>query len=443
MSLSIPHSNFSWFSSDFSIAGCLGRGLAEVNQDIRDVFQTKFSATLDTNISYVSPYGSDSDDGSNWAHSFLTASHSVRNGNSGTTALFPGVYDPSDFRYTDTGGNKPKKIIAPFGGVTLQHLGDNLSSVTWTANGTYGNVWQTTLSTANVPLRVLITTILDQYGKPQPLPIYSSLVDVSSSSFGWYYNSSTKILYVRIQSNNIESYKSNLKAIYGDSSGDMRTLLYGTVSYWENINFNGYISLLNASGQTTPQFWGKNCTFNYGNTHSLLNEGGYSYIQGCTAYRQAADGANYNTTNSVVAHGLEVNFNSYMAGDIDTYGAAQTLNPQGTSPAKNASSNHDSYVIRVNGNYSDCFGPNIADTSTSYSWNLGCYAGYNVLPANSIPSTPRYGILNQANTSWSHGCVSTRQDGGFNSDSSATSYQYNCLGTNYATNSGTFSTYTP
>jgi hypothetical protein len=237
--------------------------------------------------------------------------------------------------------------------------------------------------------------------------------------------------------------KSLLDIVYGDSSGDARTLLYSTTSYWEGITFYGYISVLNAAGQAVPQFWAKNCTFAYGPTHSLLVEGGYAYTQDCSSKYSAADGANYNTVNSIVARGAEINFKTYYAGDVLTYGTAMTMNPQGAGANKNGSSNHDSYVVRVNGEHYDCYGPNIADTATSYSWNLGVKAGYNAIAANSIPSNPRYGILNQGNNAWNDGCSVTGADAGFNSDGSAVVRMFNCQGTRSATAGGVFSSYVP
>lgn len=156
-----------------------------------------------------------------------------------------------------------------------------------------------------------------------------------------------------------------------------------------------------------------------------------------------ADGANYNTTNGTTSQGVEINFTTQFAGDVDTYGTAQTANPQGNGQNKNGSSNHSGYVVRVNGIHLDPFGPNIADTATSYSWNLGVQAGYSQLTVNGIPSVPRYGILNQGNNAWLDGCAATGNDAGFNSDSSANVRVFNCFGTQAATASGTFTAYIP
>lgn len=439
-----PHANFNWFTSLFTVAQCQGPGRAMLAQDIADVFQNTWGLFIGGTVSYVKMTGSDANDGSNWGNAFLTLAKALRNTTGGVIYIWPGTYDLSDFRYTDSYGDHPKKIIAPFGGVTLRVAGDDVSAATWTANGTFGNVWQTTLATTNKPIRLLVKNALDRFGEPTPIPQYADLASTNNSTFGWYYDTATRIIYVRFGSENVNTTsKTNLQAVYGDTTPDNRTLLYSTTSYWENITFWGYISVLRAVGQAIPQFWAKNCAFKYGATHSVLCEGGYSYTQDCRSHRTAADGANYNIVNGATSQGVEINYKTEFCGDVDTYGQSQALNPQGNGQNKNGSSNHDSYVVRVNGNHQLAFGPAIADTSPSYSWCLGTFAGLSALNPNVAPSVPRYGILNQGNHAWLDGCSVTGNDSGFDSDSSADVRTFNCFGTQVTTNSGTFTAYVP
>lgn len=439
-----PHANFGWFTALFTVAECQGPGRALLAQDIADVFQNTFGVFIGGTVSYVRPTGSDANDGSNWGNAFLTLAKALRNTTGGVIYIWPGTYDLSDFRYTDSYGDHPKKIIAPFGGVTLRVAGDDVSAAVWTANGTYGNVWQTTLATANKPIRLLMKNALDRFGEPTPIPQYADLASTNNSTFGWFYDGATKTLYVRFASENVNTTtKTNLQAVYGDAGGDNRTLLYSTTSYWEGITFWGYISVLRVAGQAVPQFWAKNCTFKYSATHAILCEGGYAYHQGCRAHRTAADGANYNLVNGTTSQGLEINFKTEFPGDVDTYGQSQALNPQGNGQNKNGSSNHDSYVVRVNGDHQLAFGPGVADTSPSYSWCLGTTVGLSALAPNVAPSIPRYGILNQGNNAWLDGCSATGNDAGFESDTNANVRTFNCFGTQVAQGGGTFTAYIP
>ena len=508
-----PHGNFNWFTSDFTVVECQGPGRALLAQDLADVFQTKFGGSVSGSVYYVHPQGSDANGGTSWRTAFLTLGQALRSTASGTIYLWPGTYALSDFRYTDTYGANPKKIIAPYAGVTLCVLGDDPTVATWSLSTDYGGLYAMNVVTTNKPVRVLRKDLIDKYGEYTPMPQFGSLGELATVNFGWAYDSAAtfaltvnttngsptlacsnpksaavgasisgtgipggatilsisagtsitisanatatntgvtatttgRALYVRsAMSENVNTTtKASIQVVYGDSSGDARTLLYSTTSYWENITFYGYVSVLQVNGQATPQFWSKRCTFKYGNTHAILVQGGYSYTQDCRAHRQAADGANYNQQGGIVSQGVEINYVTQYAGDVDTYGTAQTYNPQGTGANKNGSSNHDSYVVRVNGAHTDCYGPNVADTAPSYSWNLGVAAGYNQIAVNSIPSNPRYGILNQGNTAWCDGCSVTGNDAGFNSDGGAVTYTFNCFGTQVTTNSGTFASYLP
>ena len=510
-----PHSNFNWFTSDFTVTTSPGASRASVAQDIADVFQTKFGASIGGTVSYVHPNGSDANSGASWRAAFATLAQALRSTTNGTIYVWPGTYALSDFRFTDSYGDHPKKIIAPFGGVNLRFPGDAASSGTWTADGDYGGMYTMCIASANKPVRLLRSDLTDKYGNKMPMPLFADRAALASQNFGWCYeaNKAVSLNVSTTNGSNVLSIvsggtkqvtlgmvvsgtgipagatitavtvnstitistpatatnasitatatgnlltardamsanintttKANMEIVYGDSSGDMRTLLYSTTSYWEGINFYGYVSVLGAAGQAIPQFWGKNCTFAYGNTHSVLVEGGYSYLQDCTSKYGSADGGNYNTANGNVSHGVEINFKTYCQGDVATFGTSMALNPQGAGANKNGSSNHDSYVVRINGDHFEPYGPNIADTATSYSWCLGVKTSYNAIAVNSVPTNPRYGILNQGNNAWLDGCSTTGADFGFNSDSNAVVRVFNCAGTFSATAGGTFVNYSP
>lgn len=507
-----PHTNFSWFTADFTVSECQGPGRARLVQDLTDVFQTKFGASLGSTVSYVHPNGSDTNAGISWRTAFLTLAQALRSTTNGTIYIWPGTYALSDFRYTDSYGDHPKRIIAPFGGVILRVIGDLASAGTWTLDGDYGGMYAMCITSTNQPIRLLRNDLVDKYGNKMPMPLYSGRSGLAAQNFGWAYEANASVaatvnttsgsnvltttnahqitpgmaisgtgipvgaavtavtpgtsitisanatatgsavtatatgnlIYVRdAMSASVQTNRANFDIVYGDSSGDSRILLYSTTSYWEGITIYGYFSVLNLSGQAIPQLWAKNCTIAYANAHELLVEGGYSYTQDCTAMYGAADGGNYNTTNGITARGVEINFTTHYMGDVATFGIEETLNPQGNGANKNGSSNHDSYVVRVNGFHADCYGPNVADTAPSYSWNLGVKAGINAIAVNSAPDNPRYGFLNQSNNAWMDGCAATGQDANFNSDGTAVTRIFNCFGSQSATNGGVFSSYMP
>jgi hypothetical protein len=201
--------------------------------------------------------------------------------------------------------------------------------------------------------------------------------------------------------------------------------------------------VLRLGGQAVPQLWAKDCEFRYGRTSSLLVEGGYCYTQDCISSHCGGDGANYTSAAGTTCRGIEINFSSRFAGDVETFLQSQDNNPISTSENKNGSSNHDSFVVRVNGSYTRNMGPAIADTAGSFSWDLGTLSGHSAITYNTAPGIARYGVINQANTAWMDGCAAVGNDEGFASDSGATVNVFNCSGTFVQTSGGTHSDYVP
>lgn len=437
-----PHVNFNWFTSLWTVIGCQGPGRAAVLQDIRDLFFAQFGGVMTGGITYVdSVNGSDSNNGT-VAQPWATIDKAIRTSNSGTTYVMPGSYTSAGFRYTDTQGTRPKALIAPFGGVKITASGDVLSAAAWVPDGTFANTYKTVLSTANYPVRVLDSSTVDELGLPTPMPKYGSIATADASGYGWWYDSATKTVYVRMFGLNVNTIKARLSAVYAPG-GDNSLLIQSTVLYVENITLDGYFYVLGVVGQATPQAWLKNCTVRYAESNSRNVQGGYCYSQGCTYYRSTADHANYNAANGVIGRGVEINDATWYAGDVDTFGSGsnQPNNPISTSQNKNGSSNHDSFVVRVNGTHNKAYGPPIADTATSYSWCLGTAAGYSYAATG---SGQRYGFIMQGNSAWLDGCQGANGlDAAFNADGSANVRSFNCFGTQVSTTSGTFTAYIP
>lgn len=437
-----PHANFSFFTSDFTVTRCSGPGQAAVLQDLRDVWTTKYSGFMTGGIVYVDGTNGNDANAGGITTPWQTIDKALRTSNSGMVLVMPGNYESTGFRYTDTQGDRPKMLIAPYGGVTIWTSGDTVSSATWTANGTHPNVYETTLITANHVIRVLRSDQTDLLNLATPMPKCASLADVNNQGYGWWYDPTTKKLYVRDGLLNINTVvKASLQAIYAPS-GDNQLLVYSSKLYLENITLLQYPFVLKVAGQAVPEVWLKNCTVRYAESHSRTVQGGGSYSQGCTYYRSTADHANYTTASGTTAYGVEINDTTYFAGDVDTFGsgATQPTNPISTAQNKNSSSNHDGYVVRINGNHSGSYGPVIADTNNSYTWNLGTQTNYSYATGAS-----RYGFLTQgANArSWLDGCSAGFGNGGVNSDILAVVSYFNAFGNRAATNSGIFAVYVP
>lgn len=439
-----PHANFTWFTDDFTVTGCAGVGKATVQEDIYDVWMSKYGLLMTGSTTWVSTTGNDGTGIGSYVQPYLTIDKAIRTTASGLVHVMPGSYDSTGFRYTDTQGDRPKMIVAPFGGVTIKVDGDALSGETFTDRSGSGQpyIYEATLGTANHVIRVLNSTQLDKLGLPTPMPYQASLTELNTVGFGWWYDSATQKIYIRDGVSNVNTNKANYTAVYA-TGGDNSLLVYSTKLYLENITLQKYIFVLKVSGQDVPECWMKNCTVQYAASNSRNVSGGGMYSQGCVYYRSTADHANYNTALGTTAYGVEINDLTYFAGDPDTFtieAGAQANNPVTTGAIKNSSSNHDGHVVRINGTHDGSFGPVIADTDGSYSWNLGVSTGYSFATGAS-----KYGWIVQGASAkaWLDGCSAGPGNSGINSDTSAVTYTFNTFGTQVTSSSGTFSAYTP
>jgi hypothetical protein len=93
----------------------------------------------------------------------------------------------------------------------------------------------------------------------------------------------------------------------------------------------------------------------------------------CVASSNACDGFNYHAsqTNPYVPRFLEVGCEAYRNG----WGSLDVPETQ------NGSTSHDGVVgQRINGNYHDNYGPNIADVLGAQTWSVGCLATSSTSP---------------------------------------------------------------
>ncbi len=443
--LSAPHVNFAALLADFTVTRCDGPMGAALQEDIEDVFLTKYTAILHTTTKYIAPAelgGSDANTGDGWSSPYLTIDAALRGAACGDIYVWPGTYEIPSHRYTDADGAFAKRIIAPFGGVTVTAAGDDLSDATWALDATYGATWVTTLATANYVVRLRMAGLKDSNGRDLCLPYFNSPADVQNSGFGWYYDSATKKLYVRVggiyAGTNVDGVlKYRLRPVYA-SGGDNRLLIYSAKSYWENITFECRVSIFKEPAQAVPEGWFKNCEFGYGAGNSIQIDSGGRYTQNCKFYNSTADHNNYNTTATTVPYGLEIGDHRTLAGDPDTYGrgATQATNPISTAANKNGSSAHEGYVIRINCFDDRHYGPMFADVSTSYTWSLGCIArqSFGV-------GTQKCGAGMQGNNAWIEGCDFGHGNTGIVSDSAGCVVRVtNSAGALAATNTGILAT---
>ncbi len=461
----VPHANFNFLTTlGWKVTGCSGKGGASLNLDIADVFNANYGALISGVSTFVSTTGNDTTGTGSFGAPFATLAKALRNTVNGNIYLLPGTYDLSDYRYTDSNGSKPKRIIGLGKGVKLRIAGDDIAAATWTANGTYPSVYETTLSTSNIPVRILDSRIVDKDGEPIPIAMAAledeveatALAAVNGQLRAWWVNKVTKKLYFRNGGENINSAKANFRAAYGlASTRDNRILLYATISYWENLEIDGYFQLLEQAGQTVPQVWAKDVVFRYCRSDGVLNTGGHYRMQNCGVIRGNQDGFKIN--NGIVrATGIEIDCWTKAMGDAATFDfnnayvgswpvTQQAYNPAATGTLnKNGSSDHTGDVIRIHTRpgllYDSSAGPSIADTAGSKSWNVGIVVGRSEAFS---ATTVNIGVLTQGGEMWNDNVACVGVNDNFLADASGVMRNWACHGTRRTTGGGSISDYTP
>ena len=352
------------------------------NDNWLELFRTKYASNIVSGEIYVSElFGNDSNTGT--INNPLKTTSAALLKTESTIYLFDGNYDAIDFRSTNPQGSTAKIFIGLGDNVTFKKFGGDLTSLTFTQDADV-NVFKTVLTTSNDVNRILRSDLKDALGFDKPMAQRSSVLDLETNGYGWFYDISINTLYVYF-SDSVgtdiparelwfnTNVKPLLKAIYIDVSvSGNRMLFLDTKVFFKSIKFESlYFFPLNTTGELTkPVLWADNISLMYSNTTGISAEGCETFIKDSFFYRSNGDNLGYHVENGVECKAVEYDIKSYYAGDLDTY--------PNTTPNKNASSMHEKgIVLRINGDYSYSYPFNIIDTSDGTltevsSWNIGC-----------------------------------------------------------------------
>ncbi|MCB2077303.1 MAG: hypothetical protein KDE55_06340 [Novosphingobium sp.] len=266
---------------------------------------TAIEAALDENAAianagayYVKPStGSDSNDGSEGSP-FATVTKAMRTATGAASRiamLEDAVIEPFDLRATDASQSTQqfKWLDANGYDVTIRVSGPALSAQTWTQDGTHTNCFKATLSvgTNGQITRVLNTATADDYGYDTPLRKYASASALNAGSDpGWYWDNTGKVLWVNIGAD-FEAAKADYRALYLNSGGLSRMLVYGAALGLSGVTLEGvYIFPLDNSGRR-PEIWMHNCQSIY-SCNKGIDLRGWAVLTDSQIYGAAFDGVN-------------------------------------------------------------------------------------------------------------------------------------------------------
>jgi hypothetical protein len=111
----------------------------------------------------------------------------------------------------------------------------------------------------------------------------------------------------------------------------------------------------------------KRPTVAYHVSHGLDSLGADTYCQGAWLHRNKGDNFHYTDDGGLKCRGLEMNCKATFAGDISTI-------PTAPNTSNGSSIHATSDVCRINGVYAFNYGPDVVDTGTGHSWNVGTIA---------------------------------------------------------------------
>lgn len=228
-------------------------------------------------------------------------------------------------------------------------------SLVWAAEASPNtHVYKATYATY-APKDVWDASIVDGNGDYYHPTVRASIAEVEAN-IGSYYITGNDI-YVRLSDDRAPD--SSVRVFITRYNGYHTA---ATTVYLENLNFEGGLDTwLLVSTSASTKVYAANCTFKYSNNDDGVKTqgGGEAIFYACTAARNYADGFK-STLNTVQAK-------------IGYVSCTSRNNGQTSSTAHNAWSTHDGgATVYVDCEGTACYGPQVADVTTAYSWLVGC-----------------------------------------------------------------------
>jgi hypothetical protein len=292
--------------------------------------------------------------------------------------------------------------------VTITVAGANLAAVTWTANGTYADVWDATLptlATGQALHRLMRTDQVDEEGFPKELIKAATLATVNTATTGWFFTPATKVLSVKLGAGlSVDASKAALKANWTNFAATARILALGADLVLEGpITLDGVQPWGIVGGGRAPRIWLKSTTILRSPSYGVSCEQGSSYSQDCRIHSSWYDGINNFTGPAAPVHGIQMDINCLITGSgRQIYGTA-TQNGQAVS------AHGGQHRISYGSTYRGSWGQDTADTSVvgydSVSWLVGCVSQGAATPTKTAFSSS--GVAGGTRKMWLDTCQAT------------------------------------
>ncbi len=338
---------------------------------------------------YVSPTGSDANDGLSWASAFRSIWKAA------TQADAVEVYIQAGYYGYNNGFRGAPNNASTFIGVGGQVVANNdLELSTWTPSA---NSWRA--STTQGVDCVLDWLNLDGEGFPTFYTERASAAEVDANPASWYKDGATNTLYVRCSDSrqpdaNLRAYRNTAVLNLGTVN---RTLYFENITFEVSAKASRHLRFYASTTAGGLRLYMQNCTLRHSQgTYDLLDIDGLSEVilQNCQAYNGPLDGFNYHAFNGVVPRAIEIRCSAHHCGT-----SATSIN--------NASAMHDGgSIVRIMGDYHRSYGPVVVDANGSSSWNLGVVAHHCLSSGGATSKSTFYCANGGATLMWLDNCQS-------------------------------------
>ena len=350
---------------------------------------------------YIKPNGSDSNSGLDREHPLQKLSTAIAKSDVQTIIVMDGIYNLGR-----VGGSFTKgvNIIADEDTHPIFIMSRDK---TWSKTNGYNYIYETT-DTASAFYGVIKADTRNAEGDLLSYTLVKSLADVETTDNSYYVSDHT--IYIHSESAPSKVY------VLVSGVNIHATLSNGETLYIEGCEFvggnYGGVRVTNNNANKKPTVLVKNCGF----SHSYLGNAFYlqgcsGIIQNCYASYSAEDGFNYHATLDVIPDSIEINCIGRHNGTIG-------------NNTNNGSTTHDgAKILRLNCEFFDNIGPNLADVNNSLSFNYGV-----VSHDSAGSSTNKSGFQCQGGVMYNDTCSAYANVQNFQAFLGGTLYQHNCSG---------------
>lgn len=291
---------------------------------------------------------------------------------------------------------------------------DSISPSAWTKHETYTKVYSTAVTNVYCVVDFRRNT---EEGDTFALTKVTSLEKCQNTSDSFYCDDTN--LYVNYKNGTAPRYD-----VYVVYDNKCTLQVSGATVFLENLKIIGGFEATDGSN-----IYAKNCRFEYsgiGNNYHITGSNSIAY--NCIATHGLKDGFNYGNANAI---------------EIDCIGKNNGLYDENATTSNGSTSHVASKVIRVNGQYYNNRGPNVADVQNdTQSWNLGCLAKDSLM--TSTGQSCDYQAQEGTSQVFLDGCISQGSYNSLSINNEGSMYLRNCIIQRYVvgTNStGVFAEY--